>query len=386
MIDKKYDAIIIGLGPAGATAAYHLGRSGMRVLAIEKEIMPRHKTCAGGIPIRVVKLLDFDISAAIEQEIRGAYICFHYSQTVESPHEENAGYIVNRATFDHLLALRAQAVGVTIHEGEAVRKISEQPELIEVRTDHDVYLCRTLIGADGANGVSARYLGHSGRSGDMGIEVYVPNEYPVIRNNANRLGFYFGDLPHGYGWIFPRKKDASVGIGISIKYATRAKKMFAGFLEAIGLPADLTAKAKGHRIPLFSPRSYMPYCRKNILLAGDAASFVDPITGEGIYYAVKSGEAAAQAVLRSQPNTYAAEAYPAFLEPHILSELRAAWKISIPLYAFPSASYAFYKRHERIRELHFNIATGRASYVELLKKLPQDAIPALKFLFARKIS
>jgi geranylgeranyl reductase family protein len=387
MINKKFDVIVIGLGPAGSSAAYHLGRAGIRVLAIEKERMPRYKTCAGGIPSRLVKLLDLDISAAIENEIRGAYIC-HHSRSVESPQEENAGYVVNRAVFDYLLALRAQEAGAEIREVETVREIFEQDgpaDLIEVKTNRDVYLCRALIGADGVNGTSARYLGHSGRSGDIGIEVSVSNEYPVIRNNAHRLGFYFGDMPQGYGWIFPRKKNASVGIGISMKYSARAGKMLAGFLETLGIPAKLVEQAKGRRIPLFSPWAHRPYYRKNILLVGDAASFVDPITGEGIYYAIKSGEAAAQAIISTLPGGCLASAYAAALKKDILNELHAAWKISVPLYKFPRASFAFYEYNDRVRNLHFNISMGRASYAELADELPQNALSFLKLLLFRKI-
>lgn len=379
-----YDVIVVGLGPAGAHAAYHLGCAGIRALAIEKKNMPRHKTCAGGIPAKVVDLLDFDFSAAIEQEIKGAIISFRQIKSVEMPPEDNLGYVVNRAVFDHLLAMRAGNAGVTINAGETVRNISEQDRMIEVRTNRNTYRCRALIGADGAQGLTAHILGYSAPPASIGLEVHVPYEHAIIRNHAHKLGFYFGYLPDGYGWIFPRRQDASIGIGIPMKYARRARSLLEDFLEALGLPPDLAARAKGHALPLFSPLARRTFCRGNILLTGDAASFVDPVTGEGIYWALKSGEEAARAISATlATGKHAAGVYTAALGRHILPELRAAWKVSLPLNAFPQASYNFFQSHERIRKMHFQVMAGHLSYVDLLAQVPRMPLIIMKSLLSR---
>ncbi len=381
---KDYDVIVAGLGPAGANAAYHLGCAGMRTLAIEKKTMPRHKTCAGGIPAKVVDLLDFDFSASIEQEIKGAVVSFRQIKSVEMPREDNLGYVVNRSVFDHLLALRAGRAGVTISEGESVRTISEQGRIIEVRTNRDVYRCRALIGADGAQGVTTRILGCSARPASIGLEVYVPYEHDLIRSHISQLGFYFGYLPDGYGWIFPRREDASIGIGIPMKYARRARSLLSDFLGSLGLPSNLAAGAKGHALPLYSPLVRRPFCRRNILLAGDAASFVDPVTGEGIYWALKSGEEAARAISETLPmGKQAASVYTAALARHILPELRAAWKVSLPLYTFPQASFNLFQSNKRIREMQFQVIAGRLSYLELLAQIPRIPLIIIKSLLAR---
>jgi flavin-dependent dehydrogenase len=173
--------------------------------------------------------------------------------------------------------------------------------MIEVETNRNTYRCRALIGADGAQGMTRRILGGNARPASIGLEVYVPYEHSLIRNHISKLGFYFGYLPGGYGWIFPRREDASIGIGIPMKYARRARVHLADFLGFLGLSRDLAAGARGHALPLFSPLSRRPFCRRNILLAGDAASFVDPVTGEGIYWALKSGEEAARAISATLP-------------------------------------------------------------------------------------
>ena len=381
---KDYDVIVAGLGPAGANAAYHLGCAGISTLAIEKKTMPRRKTCAGGIPAKVIDLLDFDFSASIEQEIKGAVVNYRQVKSVEMPRKDDLGYVVNRSAFDHLLALRAGNTGVVIREGESVRTVSGQGQLIEVRTNRDVYRCRALIGADGAQGATAGILGCSARPASIGIEVHVPYEHALVRDHISRLGFYFGYLPDGYGWIFPRREDASIGIGIPMKYARRARSLLADFLGSLGLPRDLAARAKGHALPLFSPLTRRPFCRGNILLAGDAASFVDPVTGEGIYWALKTGEEAARAISETLPTgKQAAGVYRAALGRHILPELRAAWKMSLPLSAFPQASFNFFQANKRIREMYFQVIAGRLSYVELLEQVPRMPLIIMRSLLAR---
>jgi flavin-dependent dehydrogenase len=221
----------------------------------------------------------------------------------------------------------------------------------------------------------------------IGLELLVSDDYELIRNHiqSRKLAFYFGYLPDGYGWIFPRQEDASVGIGVTMKYAQRARALFSDFVNSIGLPRELAAKAKGHPIPLFSPFDRGPICRKNILLTGDAASFVDPITGEGIYYALKSGELAARALIESMPEgRKAAPGYKAAVERAFLGELRAAWKISLPLYAFPGAGFDLFRTSERIRKLHFDVIAGRASYTDLVKEVPRAGLLLVKSFFSRK--
>lgn len=377
---NDYDVIVAGLGPAGANAAYHLGCAGIRTMAIEKKMLPREKICAGGIPIKVADLLNFDFSSAVEQEITSAAINFRRDKKVEVKRNYNLGYVVNRSIFDHLLALRAQKAGVRILEGESLKKVSELgPKMIEVKTNRDTYRCQALIGADGARGSSARILGcETGQATFIGLEVHVSYEHSFIRNHVNKLGFYFGYLPAGYGWIFPRREDASVGIGIPMKHARQARNLLADFLESLGLSRDLTYKAKGHALPAYSPFSRRPFCRRNILIAGDAASFIDPVTGEGIYYALLSGKEAALAISESfKTGKYAAPVYTAALKKHIIPELRAAWKVSVPLNHFQLRSFNFFESNDLIREMHLDVILGQRSYVELVKQVPRSLLSRL---------
>lgn len=381
--NSDYDVMVIGLGPAGANAAYHLACAGIRTLAIEKKKMPRRKLCAGGISAKVIKLLDFDYSAAIEQEIRSAVIHYRH-QSVEMSGGEKVGYVVNRPTFDHLLALRAVKAGAEIHEEESVLSISEISHVIEVKTTLGIYRCRALIGADGVNGVTSHLWGYNARPADIGVEIHVSGEHDIVRQHLHKLGFYFGAFPDGYAWIFPRKEDASIGLGVPLKQARHTRGLLADFLESLGLPRALADKARGHGIPLYSPLTKRPFCRRNILLAGDAASFVDPITAEGIYYALKSGEEAARTIAKTLPsNSEAAGVYKDAIKQSILPELRAAWKLSLPFYAFQLATFNAIMASARIRDMQFDVIVGRRSYQEIVAQFPNVFSLMRKILFAR---
>ena len=381
------DVIVAGLGPAGANAAYHLGRAGIRTLAIERKTLPRHKTCAGGIPTKVVDLLDFDFSTAMEQRINGVVVSYRRTRNIAMSRDEDLGYVVNRSVFDHLLAQRAGNAGVAIHEGESLRTVSEHGDVIEVETNRDKYRCRALIGADGAQGRTARILGRTGRSSFIGLEVYVSCEHAFIRDHIHKLGFYFGYLPGGYGWVFPRRADASIGIAIPMRSARRARGFLADFLRSLGLPCDLAAKARGHAVPIFSPLTRKPFCRGNILLAGDAASFVDPLTGEGIYYALKSGEEAARSIRETLPlGRAAAGDYVDALERHLLPELRAAWKLSLPFNTFQAASFNIFLANRHLREMMIDVILGRLSYTALVPGFGRMTLGIMKSFFSQLIT
>lgn len=380
---KNYDVIVIGLGPAGARAAYHAARAGLSVLALEKYRLPRHKTCAGGITAKVPPLLTCDFCPAVERTISGAMVDFRGIHTIAMDIDEPHGYVVNRATFDHLLAQEAGAAGAHIHDNEPVRAIQASNQGIDVTTTHDTYHARFLIGADGANGVTARYLGHTKPALAIGMEVHVKQDFPALLLHSHRIALYFGTVPAGYTWIFPRGQGASVGIGIPWKNAHHIKQQLTAFLSALSLPPKLIDQARAHPIPAFSPFHRRPLGRGNILLAGDAAGLVDPVTGEGIYYALKSGEAAASAIAESKGSQDLVRSYRRRLKASTLRELAAAWMIVHPLYAFPGLSFMSLSVDKRIRQIYLEVLSGRAGYGKLVTAAPKAIVPMVRALLTR---
>ena len=155
---KNYDALVIGMGPAGATAAYELSRAGLSVLAIEKHTHPRYKVCGGGLSVRIEQLLDPAFKAVVEQTIFGIQFSYRGQESISIESPSPIAYMVMRDRFDHHLVQQARQVGVNIHEGEQSQSFRHVPDGVEVTTDRGCYHAKVLIGADGANSQVARHL------------------------------------------------------------------------------------------------------------------------------------------------------------------------------------------------------------------------------------
>lgn len=361
-----YDVIVAGLGPGGSTAAYRLARAGLKVLALEKKVMPRPKLCAGGLSPKAVALLDCDISDLVEKEVKGGIVYTHMGNDMEMYSDNDSGLIVDRARFDERLMRRAAKAGAQIHENEGVTHIIPG-ESIEVQTVSATYHTRHLIGADGANSVVARDLGYSMRHSGYALECLLPDSFDLVRENAGRLVLYYGFLPSGYGWIFPRRGCASVGIGVLGRHARDIRRLFQDFLKAIGLPEEIAASCKGYPLPTFTPAARNRHGKGNCLLVGDAASLIDPITGEGIYFALRSGELAAQAVGDAlRQGTPSAPLYGCSLK-GLQRDLLRGYLISKPLFAFPEMCIIVLKVNRDLPPLLKKVIMGEGAYGDVLK-------------------
>ncbi len=379
-----YDVIVSGLGPAGSSAAYSLSSYGLKVLALEKKKMPRNKLCAGGITSKVLSMLDFDFSDTIEKEIRGGAVHYKQERSLEMTFDKPAGYVVDRAKFDHKLALRAGEAGAVIHEEEALKGITELSDGVEITTGSDKYRARFLVGADGANGFSSRYFNRKKRSLGFAVETFVPDEFEIIQDMKDKVAFFYGNLPFGYGWIFPKRNGASVGLGISYKHTKEIRKHFADFLELINIPAEFSRHCQGYPIPAYSWFVRKTYCKRNIILTGDAANLVDPVTGEGIYFAMKSGEVAADAIKDTLDNGRRyPRVYKKMLRKEVIKNLSSAYKLTYPIYWFPTMSFFALRSNPNIKKVYIDVLLGKATYKDLLREAKIAIFYMAKSLFKR---
>lgn len=294
------DVVIVGTGPAGGMAACRLAASGLKTLVLEQRTLPRPKPCGGAMPSRVTQVIDWDFEALIESRVHAVRNLYNYSLEQVAP-TVSPILMVSRPQFDQYLIERALTLGkgdVQLRESVRVASVVENAAGVEVRSaSGDVIHARYLIAGDGAYSKVARGLGlnrdvQSGVALDAEVEVS-PEVYAV---EGNRATFNYFCLPTGYGWIFPKNGHLSCGVG-AWRGNVHVRQALDDFL-ARSFPAGSVRRARitAHAIPLYSgPRTI---ATSRVCLVGDAANLVDPILGEGIRFAMLSGQLAADVVTR----------------------------------------------------------------------------------------
>jgi geranylgeranyl reductase family protein len=317
-----FDALVVGAGPAGASAAAWLADRGRRVLVVEKKRMPRDKTCGDGLTPRAVRQL-YDLGLA--EELAG----FHRYDGLRShahgvtlelswpshPEFPQHGYVVRRRDLDELVVARAVKAGATLWQGaEAVGPVLESGLVAgaHVRRDGGApapVRARYVVVADGANSRFGRALGtarHRAYPLGMAIRGYFrspAHDDPWIESHLDLRDRHGHHLP-GYGWVFPLG-DGTVNVGVGLlstfsgwKHVNTSHLMEA-FCETAparwGISPDTaTAPPTGGRLP--TGLSVLPRVGPTFVTVGDAAGSVNPFNGEGISVAYETGRYAAEAV------------------------------------------------------------------------------------------
>ena len=297
---EKYDVIVIGGGPSGSIAAKTLAAAGAKVTIVEKDFK-RVKPCGGATPSTSFREFDIPQKEIVKKiEVISTIAPSGYRINTSL----NGGYLalVERGSFDNSLRKQAEAAGADLMEAEFLRIKEKQKRIcitvVEGGRERDV--CSDfLIAADGVNSRVASAIGLKSLPGVYTIQEEVDMQAAEDFQGLNVCEFWFGSshAPNFYSWVFPKKDYIDIGTGhVKGKYLKEFMKNFKMRRRIYG-----TGKHRVYRLPLKWRDSLV---RGNILLTGDAAGLVMPLSYEGIYYAMKSGKMAAEAIVNGKPKDY----------------------------------------------------------------------------------
>jgi geranylgeranyl reductase family protein len=381
----RYDIIVAGLGPGGATAAHELSRAGFNVLAIDKKTFPRYKPCGGGLSARIHKLLSPDFQSTVERTIKGIRFLYPGRGDFALHTQEPIAYMVTRERFDHFLVQKAKSTGVESRENETILNIEEGPENVKVTTDAGQYQAKVMIGADGAHSLAARVLNPKfARRKILALEeeILQGNVQPSLVSDEVIIDL--GSAPGGYAWSFPKSARLSIGIAGFTGQKKSLLQQFSTFKARQCIGSSLSGKPlMGHPLPLFEPRQFR-LASSRILLVGDAANLVDPLLGEGIYYAIRSSQIAADTVVKVfRQGAINCTLYQACIQQEIYPEFRAAQKLARLSYAFPQLWYEAMRKYPEVTRRFYEILQGLESYPGFLSKLKSELGKFLKNIFFR---
>jgi geranylgeranyl reductase family protein len=337
---RRYDAIVVGAGPAGSTAAHRLASAGADVLLLDRARFPRDKPCGGGVTGRAARLIPFGIEPVVEQVVTHADLRLRYGRT----HARGSGrplvYMTQRQRLDHYLAERAAEAGADFRDGVRVTEVAAANGTVAVTAAGERFTAEALIGADGVNGVTARAL-HLGGNTTVGVAL----EANVSHQNINaarydgRVALELGIVPGGYGWVFPKGDHVNVGVGGWGHEAPNLRDHLRRLCAQHGVRFEDLQDLRGYRLPLRSPRATL--ARGRALIVGDAAGLIDPISGDGMYEGFLSSKLASEAVLdllagREQ----ALDPYGPRLAKLLATHLWASWGVKAALDRFPRVTFA----------------------------------------------
>jgi geranylgeranyl reductase family protein len=341
--DVTYDAIVVGAGPAGSTCAYRLARGGASVLLLDRATFPRDKPCGGGVTVRALDELPVSIAPVVEEVVTVAELRLRYGRLVERGSGKPLAAMTQRRRLDaHLVAAAVQA-GAELRDGTKAQHVEAEDGRVVVTAGGERLDGRTLVGADGVNGVVARSLGLGGNQAvGVALEGNISWDKLERERYSGRLVMELGVLDGGYGWVFPKGDHANFGIGGWEREGPRLREGLARLCTEHGIALADLESLRGFRLPLRSPRASL--ARGRALLVGDAGGLIDPLSGDGMYEAFLSSRLAADAVsdvLEGRAQTV--EPYAPRLTRALAGHLWASWGLKVALDRFPRAAFALAK-------------------------------------------
>ncbi len=397
---SEYDVLIVGAGPAGSFAAERLAKAGTRVALFDGRPEGEPKACGGGVTAKALKAWPH-LLGAVGRTVDELELFSPSGKRLHLQLEEPFA-IYSRIAFDNYLRDRAANAGAeVIFEKISARSIVRTGTGWEVRgASGNEWIGKILVGADGANSGIGKKLAGPLSASDM--EVAFGYRAPLPQQAAVPTVVAFLPRWVGYAWAFPRPDHISFGIattqdafdhkaldellwkfmtGYYLQRENSKAKIWASNrdsrAETIRKHLESTAERYAARIPGLSDQTWdtRRVSGDNWALLGDAAGFADPVTGEGIYYALRSAELFADACLEGKLNEYE-ERWRADFG----AELRRASQMRRRFYGnfwgapFTERMIEFARGHRGVKRVLGDLVAGEQGYTDLKKKLAKSAL------------
>jgi geranylgeranyl reductase family protein len=386
-----YDCIIVGSGPAGGSAAYHLAKRGRKVLILEKDALPRYKTCCGGVSPAIAKWFDFDFSPAISLKADTLLCSWKMGDPVESKLKTSEPvWMVRRDVFDHFLIQQAQLLGAELQDKTEVKGIKFDGEHWQVDTPQGSLTGRYLVAADGAKGPMAKWLGFKERkcrlAAALETEVYTDISNPSMGSpsigNSTILHFEFGMVKNGYIWSFPKADGYSISVATFVGGEPKdLKKILYEYATKIGLDLGLNlglnlSNCRQYEHPICLWDGEQQLHAQNAVLAGDAACIADPFTAEGIRPSIFTGIKAAEAIDKAiAGDTNALQNYSDVVNEEWGTEMAWAKKLAALFYRFPAIGYKVGVKRPTGPQLMGKILCGDVRYSKVANRAIKNLNP-----------
>jgi geranylgeranyl reductase family protein len=388
------DVLVVGAGPAGATAARALAMAGVTVRLLDRSKFPRNKPCGGGISLRVLPrfpYLEQALTRIATHRVSRLYLEGPDGDSAVVRSHVPAALMVRRVEFDELLVALARQAGAELVEGVDIVAASQDAHGVRLTArDGRTFAAPLVVAADGVHSVVARRLGINRGWPDTSIALDMMEESPrqTLRDvDPSSLWVAYGiNGGPGYGYIFPKRDHVNVGIGYLLNHYRQAvdehpyevQRTFVGELRRRGVVEGESARANftPFLIPVGGPLRRPG--RGRVILAGDAGGFVNGFTAEGIYYAMVSGELAARSIAESAASavTGLVKRYRRAVDHEIGAELRDSVLIQRYLFADRrriARVVAGARRAPAITRLILDFAVGALSYRTLRRRVFSEA-------------
>jgi geranylgeranyl reductase family protein len=367
--DRVWDVVISGAGPAGSSLAYRLARAGVDTILVERARFPRWKACGGGLQARCLAHLPLEIAPVVETTLRRIAFTLGFGDRFLRSADAPLAFGVRRNVFDNFLLEQAVTAGAELRDRTTARGVQPHADVVVLETTAGSIAGRVLVGADGANGIVGRHVNdRRAFYQQVGLYAEIPREWlriGVVEDETIRIDW--GTLPRGYGWIFPKRETVNVGVGTTHRFGSQLRRYFMDFVTAERLLRDgrvSDIQLTGHTLPTMTSRTR--FVADRVLVVGDAAGMVEPLTGDGLSHAFLGSRLAADVILAALKDSKPSlQAYATAVRRHMKPDIGHAHSLQTAFGNFPQLFHDLFQKDERPWRTFAEVLQGTASYAHL---------------------